>query len=293
MGTVDSPSRLRAFVSKPEYTGENRCYPCTAVNLAIAAAVSFAIGVVQPWLGAAAFLAAISAIYFRGYLVPGTPTLTKRYLPERVLGWFGKPADARGDHPGLGGDRDETGAIDIAATLTSAGILREDLVGDDLVIEPEFANDWIRLSRRYADADADDTLLAAFLTIDERDLEEHSLTFEWRGNAFVASLGTERLGRWESRSAFVADLAAAEILGRRWNDWHELPVGYQGELLGGLRLFLETCPRCDGEVSLDHQVVESCCRSYDVVAATCDACGDRLFEADVPGGKTARATSTA
>ena len=55
-------------------------------------------------------------------------------------------------------------------------------------------------------------------------------------------------------------------------------VAYRSELLASLRLFVERCPTCDGTVEFGTDVVESCCRSYDVVAATCGACDARLFE---------------
>lgn len=53
-------------------------------------------------------------------------------------------------------------------------------------------------------------------------------------------------------------------------------------MLNGLRLFVERCPACDGPVTADREVVESCCRSLDVVAVSCDACGARLFETEAP-----------
>ncbi|AUX10291.1 hypothetical protein AArcSl_2673 [Halalkaliarchaeum desulfuricum] len=272
---ADFSSRTVARLSKPEYTGENRCLPCTIVNLAIAAVLALIAAVIQPALGVAVAVVSVGAIYLRGYLVPGTPALTKQFLPVRVLRWFGKETTT----PETFGS-----SIDIGGTLLSAGVLVEDPETMDFVLESEFAAAWISRARLYADADTDEALLAAFLEIDEDDLEGRELGFEWRGLAFVAHLGNERIGRWESRSAFVADMAGADVFARRWDGWNAVPVAHRGELLGGLRLFLDTCPRCDGAVSLDQRVVESCCRSYDVVAATCDGCGDRLFEADVPPG---------
>lgn len=272
---ADFMSRTVASIAKPEYTGENRCLPCTVVNLVIAGALAMVSAVFQPALAVAVLAVSMGAIYLRGYLVPGTPALTKRYLSARVLRWFGKETVT----PDTAG-----GSIDIGETLLSAGVLVEEPDTEDFVLESEFATEWLAQARQYADADTDEALLADFLEIDEAELENRGLRFEWRGLAFVAHLGNERIGRWESRSAFVADMAAADVLARRWKGWTAVPVTLRGELLGGLRLFLEACPRCDGAVSLDQRVVESCCRSYDVVAATCDGCGDRLFEADVPPG---------
>ncbi|OIB56666.1 hypothetical protein [Natrialba sp. SSL1] len=78
---------------QPEYTGENRCLPCTAVNIVLAVLLSAAAAtlawvgtgpVVALAVGAIVFWCAVSLIAVRGYLVPGTPELTNRYLPDRL-----------------------------------------------------------------------------------------------------------------------------------------------------------------------------------------------------------------
>ncbi|MFC6975122.1 hypothetical protein ACFQL1_11345 [Halomicroarcula sp. GCM10025709] len=95
---------MLARLRDPEYTGENRCLPCTIVNSAIAVALAGAVGVgiavaTTPVLAgvAAALVLAVSAlsIWLRGYLVPGTPELTKRYMPPGC-----SPGSGRGRPPG-------------------------------------------------------------------------------------------------------------------------------------------------------------------------------------------------
>lgn len=89
MTVRDSIDRLR----QPAYTGENRCTPCTLLNVAIAAVLVVAATTLAlsrtDRVGAAVVgtaLAAVSGatIYLRGYLVPGTPRLTETVLPDRV-----------------------------------------------------------------------------------------------------------------------------------------------------------------------------------------------------------------
>ncbi|AHF98815.1 hypothetical protein HALLA_08015 [Halostagnicola larsenii XH-48] len=101
----DQIDRLR----QPAYTGENRCTPCTILNVVIAAVlVAVAVGVTVSNTGLAAatvvgtVLAAVSGatIYLRGYLVPGTPRLTEAMLPARVRQWFEKrPSGVDDDAP--------------------------------------------------------------------------------------------------------------------------------------------------------------------------------------------------
>lgn len=78
-----------AALRRPEYTGENRCLPCTALNILLVAAVGLAIG---GWLAPAAGIAVVTVglglIYLRGYVVPGTPVLTQRFLLDSVLAYF-------------------------------------------------------------------------------------------------------------------------------------------------------------------------------------------------------------
>ena len=62
------------------------------------------------------------------------------------------------------------------------------------------------------------------------------------------------------------------------SSWQRLtPVG-RLQLLGSLRLIPETYPTCDDLVKLDEEVVDSCCRSFDVVRAVCCGCDARVFE---------------
>ncbi|QAU12660.1 hypothetical protein EKH57_07945 [Halorubrum sp. BOL3-1] len=88
MGSRDTS--LRDRIREPEYTGENRCVPCTVLNGILAVALTAAAAAFGPVVAAVVLVASLGSIYYRGYLVPGTPELTKRYLPDRVLRLFGK-----------------------------------------------------------------------------------------------------------------------------------------------------------------------------------------------------------
>ena len=116
-------SKLRGVldaVEQPEYTGENRCLPCTVLNLAIAAGVALVVGRRRRTAAGAWLLVAVGLIWLRGYLVPGTPELTARYLPDRVLAWFGKdPRD--GGRPELPEEMRELAAQRAAAAGGETG----------------------------------------------------------------------------------------------------------------------------------------------------------------------------
>ncbi|WP_226022416.1 hypothetical protein [Halomicrobium salinisoli] len=327
-----SPDVLDAL-EQPEYTGENRCLPCTVVNLVIAAAIAVALGRRSRAKGALAFAASAVLIYLRGYLVPGTPTLTKRYLPREVLTWFGKDPEPPA-HTGLGsvGERSEpTDGIDTGGPtgngaeldrngdgtatgddaehadgepegdgasadaegdaaasdaeldperfLVEAGLLEPCDDRDDLCLADAFEDRWTdEMDAVAGSVEAPDAAAAFGLEDGEYAIEEFD------NGARLLRRDGRRLGQWPSEAALVADVAAARVFeDEGLPGWSDLPARGKGQLLNGLRLFLETCPTGDGAVEFGTETVESCCQSYDVVAATCADTGERLFEQRVDG----------
>ena len=282
---MNRPVTLRSAAAKlkqPEYTGENRCVPCTVVNLTlgVVGAVTAAV-VAAPVAGAGAvavgltvFVLAVLTTYFRGYLVPGTPAITKRYFPDRVLAVFDK-AETGVDSTVLDG-------LEPEALLLDLGVVVDD-PGRDLGLDPTFADRWNATIQRYR---GDEGAVRRGLG-ELSGASPERIEFDPHPRSLVAWVGDEHLASWPSAGAALADVAAAETLPAWDEEWSQRPLPVQAELLGVLRLFLDTCPTCDGEVSLSQDVVESCCRSRDVVAATCRECDDRLFEMDIDPGALA------
>lgn len=276
-------ARDRQFsaLKDPQYTGENRCLPCTVLNLAVAAAAAAAIGAVLGGTSSlgllvaiGAFTSATSVIYLRGYLVPGTPTLTRQYLPERALSWFGKEMPAANESEGDGSDAT---TLDPDALFRRIGIVEEASDTDDLALDPTFEAEWIDAVDEFAgttDELREQVATAAGLDPEGLELERHPGSFD-------AYYGDTLVARWESKAACQADVAAQAIMPLFDSEWGHRPYGARSELLGALRLFLEVCPTCRGRVSLSHEVVTSCCSSRDVVAATCEGCKARVFEVGI------------
>lgn len=260
---------------QPEYVGENRCMPCTLVNTVIALVLAGAVWVaVAPAAGVGVLAVSAAAIGLRGYLVPGTPTLTKRYLPDRVLAWFDKAptaAERAGD--------DSTDTVDVEGALLAAGVVAPCEDVDDLCLDDGFRENWRAAMVTVGEQEATPDAVASLL-----DVEPERLALDTMGaSAYVATVDGVRAGQWESRAALVADAAAADLVADRDPRWDDRSVPARGEILGGLRLFLEACPDCGGEVRFGRETVESCCRSRDVVAVSCADCDARLFEATFDG----------
>lgn len=275
---VSSESKIVSSLKRPEYTGENRCLPCTILNLAIALLLAVGVGYAAMLIdrsplgvGIATLSFAITAIYLRGYLIPGTPTMTKRYFPDRVLAGFEKTPEKRTPEK-IGWDGESPEAL-----LLEIGIVIDEPSNEDLILDSEFARAWTGAIREHWD---DDQLtkrsLGTFV-----DADPDLIEFDPRPGSFLAWGDGTHLASWPSQAACVADAAAATAIPDWDPNWERRPLSLRAEILGALRLFLEQCPACEGEVVLSQDVVESCCRSRDVVTATCQSCETRLFELDV------------
>ena len=166
---------------------------------------------------------------------------------------------------------------DIEAFLLDVEAVEECRDGTDLCLTDEFEDAWYdRIASLRERGDEDDSVAVLFEGLD---IDPERVRIESYGNAYEAYIDDTRVGQWESRSAYLADIAAEAEFRERHPAWHRLGFDERTEILGALRLWLERCPECDGPVTLGEDTVESCCRSIDVIAATCEDCGARVFEA--------------
>jgi hypothetical protein len=256
-------------LKQPEYIGENRCLPCTAVNILLA--IFLAVGVsilLTPLVGFLALAVSLAVIYLRGYLVPGTPELTKRYFPDWLLAWFDKGPERQPEPV----DSPDDG-LDPEAILSRVDAVEPCADEDDLCLTDSFAAAWDGEIRRLRDADAQHDALAELFDADSVAVDSS------RTRVSVAGDGAH-LATWPSEGALVADLAADEVLSARATEWARIAPEQRFGLLAGLRSFLETCPLCDAPIELGEQTVESCCRSWEVLSVHCTACDTDLLELD-------------
>ncbi|GAA0644184.1 hypothetical protein [Salarchaeum japonicum] len=303
------------LLHQPDYTGENRCEPCTVLNLAIAGIVGSLVARKTRLGSLVAVGISVGLIYLRGYLVPGTPVLTKQYLPPTVLEWFGKnpdpdlasgfnssatrssttgtrttldttpqtpsePASELGDNGNNEVEHEQNiPDNDLEAFFVNHDILEPCADSDDLCLTDEFANAWTAATEALVDTD-----LTAETVADALGIDEENQAFELTTNNEVRILRSETgtLGQWPSQAALVADVAASRVLQRRILGWDEFDPEERGPLLNSLRMFLETCPTTGGDVLLGEEVVESCCSSHKVLAVSCKDSGERLFEHPFP-----------
>jgi uncharacterized Zn finger protein (UPF0148 family) len=218
-------------------------------------------------VGAVLFASCLLVIYLRGYLVPGTPELTKRYFPPWLLELFGKepvtPEPTMTD-------------IDPEEALVAAGALEECADSDDLCLTDGFRDSWVGAIERVKAEDSDRARLLDLLEVDEAEV-----AFQEYGSAFQARVDGTTVGKWESQAAFLADLGAGTTLADSYENWDRLSLNAKSQLLNGLRLFIDTCPSCGGTPEFGTDTVESCCSTHEVAAVACGDCDARLFETPV------------
>jgi len=281
---MSTESSLLQGIRRPEYTGANRCLPCTAVNVVIAIVVSLLVAVVVLPLAPVVFGVSLLSIYYRGYLVPGTPELTKRYLPDRLLASFDhgdervQAADPAANEEWetlekLEYEREH--AVDPETFLRDAGAIRAETDVDDTAADLRTTDEFESALLDRADQLAADGVTAADLT-EMFETGPDSITFKVRD--YPAVQIDSRVRPWPSDAALHVDVAANDVLAERTDGWYDVPLEQRLDILAALRSFHERCPVCDGVVSFDEAVVDSCCRSYEVVTFACEDCGTRLVE---------------
>lgn len=272
---LDNISASIDSIRQPEYTGENRCSTCTVVNLTMSVIVSGLVALVSPVLAMGLFVFFVSVIYLRGYLVPGTPALTMRYLPSRAKQYFQTHETSL--------DRDitaitDSGELNIEQFLRDAGVLTECNDADDLCLTDEFRNEW----RDAADCLESDekirTAVANLLGVEapKINLETETHIVGSHEETVVIADNIE-VARWESRGAMLVDLAASEILIDHHPAWASLDAELAGDVLLRLRVFLEKCPFCGGRVTMEETTYDGCCGPEYTVEATCIDCGELLI----------------
>jgi hypothetical protein len=289
---------------RPEHTGKNRCLPCTVVNAAIGIVFGALLSRKSKPAGVVAIVGSAVLIYLRGYLIPGTPKLTKRYLPAAVLRWFGKSPEAdvtaglggwersetntaqatSGDETTAPTDVDSSGSSDeipmpedLEAYFLDADLLEPCEDRDDLCLTPSFESAWLDAVEAIDTDDVD--LVPTALDSFGFDTDPDDLEFAEKDNgAYALYSGPRYGGKWPSYAALLADLAAGKLLGSWLEEWDDYAPRQKGQLLNSLRMFLETCPTAGGGVRRGEEGVESGCSEDTVVAVTCKKTGDRLFE---------------
>ncbi|ELZ94117.1 hypothetical protein C440_10868 [Haloferax mucosum ATCC BAA-1512] len=250
-----------------EHTGENRCLPCTAVNVFVVVLVGLALGVV--WLPVAGFVAvAVGAlfVYFWGYVVPGTPSFAPPLVAAVGLGGvFGHGEDDTRQSESL----DANVSPDVMlSTLLNADVLVED--EDGLFLTDDARGEWeetMATLRTASDEDVADAVASALPF-------EATVAPEFDG----FSIDGPSMSVWLSRPQAIADVATLYTVVERGVDSMVALAATEP-----MRMFADVCPECGGPV--EETTTRNCCGGtaglhdspeHDVLG--CVDCGAVVYE---------------
>lgn len=251
---------------RPEYTGENRCWPCTVANGTILLACCLAVAPFSPLLALAGLAAGAGAIRFRGYLVPYTPQLAGRVRraltdePDRPLTGSLSPEETD----------EELGERTLAALL-EAGVIRPE--GERLHLDERFADDWREEMRRLRGL-SDESLVG------EIEAAARSRTVEAleADRPLFVLTGPDGGEAWISRPVAIAETAAVAAVS---TDPFAIAEPHRLGAARALRGFLERCPVC--ETATEETSPHRCCgsvrnrESLSGSVLVCPACDEALY----------------
>ncbi|WP_049970172.1 hypothetical protein [Haladaptatus cibarius] len=259
---------------KSEYTGENRCWPCTVLNT-ILLLLACAVITVFPKtrtrrLGLASALGLVGgfAIALRGYFIPGTPHVAPR-LAER-LGFEPEKTKRQPTEAGsLASDSSEVSGDHAVETLLDSGVIHA--VGETLHLDENFRADWRQEMERARDGDLKKHVRKVVPDTAAVELVED-------GDWVVVSAGGPESEQWLSRPVAIAEVAGVRALAD-----HDIDRDVRMQSASALRAFLYDCPDCDER--LEETTASRCCGSGtgtsplsppDEVLA-CPACRQHVF----------------
>jgi len=259
MGAVDS-------IRQPEYTGENRCTPCTVVNIGIAAALAAVVAFgIDSGVGGILFVVALGIIYFRGISFPERRHSRSATSRRRCSACSAKSRSPERASRSI--DTDET----IEEQLVAVGALTDE---DAPELTDSFSDAWDAAVERVRTEDVDDAALRTLFGTE--DVSKHVAT--------GAVVDGNQSVRWISKPAMVADVAAGRLLAERGAGWESLSPNERIALLRNLRLFIRSCPACGGDVDVTERTVDPCCeRPHTLVEVACSECGTALADDAVVG----------
>ena len=152
------PVRLLETIRRPEYTGENRCWPCTVVNVVLVGLATVAVALFSPLVAFVLALGGSGAILLRGYAVPYTPRFAPKLVERLPSSWNPFQAERVGPR-----ESDSLATDDVDPEALLGALIEADVIaaeGERLTLEKRFRERW-REEMRTLRERSDEELAAA------------------------------------------------------------------------------------------------------------------------------------
>ncbi|MHC3380915.1 hypothetical protein [Haloarcula sp. H-GB5] len=273
------PMGVLETLSDESYTGANRCWPCTILNLGLVGIVAmFLRARNRPRVSLLIGVVGVAVVYLRGYLVPYTPEFAPQLVAASPVPdeWFhGESAHDAATQEAMGHEKRDSLAEDveldgetILRELSAAGVI--ELEGEQLFLTTAVDTAW----HEQMDELAAESLEALSTTL-QASLEQVGHAEPYVDDAEWIALGTDHK-QLLPRPVVVAELAAYEVLGERLDDERLRVAGAEA-----FRMFLHRCPVCDSDLVESSSV--SCCgghlgpRQDPDETLVCPTCEQRLY----------------
>ncbi|MFB6221088.1 MAG: hypothetical protein ABEH90_06580 [Halolamina sp.] len=216
-------------------------------------------------MAVAAAGAGFAIVWSRGYLVPGTPRLTRRL-----------PASAH----------DRIGKGDVAVSSPADALIHAGVLTDDLALSESAATEITAQAREFHD-DADGLKRAVGTMF--ADVTEISVRRGLDGseNWFALDADETTVHQWDARPVVALDAAGASYLADTLPGWEAGSVSQRRDLLALVRYGAPSCPACDEPFVTPDGPSVACCGGRSLVGERrCESCGYSLVDSnDLPAGE--------
>lgn len=264
-----------AGLRRQEFTGSNRCWPCTALNVAILALVVGVLALFRPISAAVVAAAGIAVIWLRGYLVPYAPQFAPKLAARLPGNVFDHSTRADSLEDVREGPADGEAVLE---ALVAAGVVTVD--GVQLGLRDGVADAW--RARMSALADSPDALVEAAQQ-DVAGIETARIEALDDETYLVVTGGSTA---WLPEAVAVAEVGAVQTLAET-----DLPAARQELAAHALCAFLDTCPVCGDDVV--EGTADDCCGhtvpdpSYDPpTVLACERCEVAFYTLEQPADAT-------
>jgi hypothetical protein len=255
-------------IRNPEYTGGNRCWPCTLGNVLVVGLVAgLAALLAPPAVPALVGGVGLLAVGLRGYAVPGTPRLMQA-IPRR--------------RPG----RTDDASADLLDALEAAGILSES------GLRPGFER---RYRELVSEALSDDEAARVALESNVPEIADVSVTRALGGGQHWSAFADDgtTVAEWNDRTVAAMDAAGAELLSDGLADWAERSTRDRLDGLAVLRVAASECPACGGRVETRDRESVACCGGRRLAGLIeCPTCRTTVVETSDVGPSVRRLLAT-